>query len=508
MAQQQKQQQDQQKAQEVRQTTVAQLTASPQVSTPAVSDTTPGPDTTPAPAAPAAIIAAAGSRSEAPWPHRNPSRPAAMDSDRRAIGIGLMGLGVVGSGVARILRQKADVYERQIGRPLVIQRVLVRDPAKKRDFPIDPALVTTRAEDLLDDPEIELIIEVMGGERPAYDYLREALQANKFVVTANKEVMAKHGGAAGVGARAQRRSAVRGERRRRHPDHRAAEARPAGERHRQRDGDHQRHDELHPHVDEQRRRELRRSARRGPSAGLCRAGPDERRRGHRRGVQALHPRDARVPHGRASGRRVPRRHHALGERDFTYARELGYAIKLLAIGRKEGERVQLRVHPTMVPADQLLANVDGALNAVEIEGDLMSRVLFQGPGAGSLPTTSAVVADALDAAVSISNNVYWPYSSRHEAGLSVMPTEDVSTRYYLRIGVADEPGVLARTAGALSERAISIASVIQKEVDGQDTAEIVIMTHDAREADLQRALQDIRKLDGVAGVDQVLRVKP
>ena len=117
----------------------------------------------------------------------------------------------------------------------------------------------------------------------------------------------------------------------------------------------------------------------------------------------------------------------LAERDFRYARELGYAIKLLAMGRKQGDQVQLRVHPALVPLDQLLASVDGALNAVEIEGDLMSRVLFQGPGAGSLPTTSAVVADALDAAVSISNRVYWPLSSRREAGLRVMPMDDVDT---------------------------------------------------------------------------------
>jgi homoserine dehydrogenase len=432
-----------------------------------------------------------------------------MDSDRRAIGIGLMGLGVVGSGVARILRQKADVYERQIGRPLVIKRVLVRDPAKKRDFPIDPALVTTRAEDLLDDPEIELIIEVMGGERPAYDYLREALQANKFVVTANKEVMAKHGPELLASAREHNvdllyEASVGGGIPIIAPLKRDLLANDIVS--------------VTAIINGTTNYILTSMSKGGGSfaealaaaQALGYAEPDPTN--DVEGIDAVyklcvlatlafhmdvHPDDVfreGITH--------------LGERDFRYARELGYAIKLLAIGRKEGERVELRVHPTMVPADQLLASVDGALNAVEIEGDLMSRVLFQGPGAGSLPTTSSVVADALDAAVSISNRVYWPYSSRHEAGLSVMPTEDVSTRYYLRIGVADKPGVLARIAGVLSGREISIASVIQKEVDGQETAEIVIMTHDAREADVQRALQDIRKLDGVAGVDQVLRVKP
>jgi homoserine dehydrogenase len=199
----------------------------------------------------------------------------------------------------------------------------------------------------------------------------------------------------------------------------------------------------------------------------------------------------------------------LTARDFAYARELGYAIKLLAIARKCDDRVELRVHPAFVPDGELLANVDGALNAVEIEGDLMSRVLFQGPGAGSLPTTSAVVADVLDAAVSISNSVYWPHSFRREAGPRVMPIDDVRSRYYLRIGVPDRPGVLANIARALGDREISIASVLQKEVDGDHDAEaeIVIMTHDAVERSLRDAIAEIERLPGVTRVEQVLRVK-
>jgi homoserine dehydrogenase len=431
-----------------------------------------------------------------------------MGSDRRAIGIGLMGLGVVGSGVARILQQKSDVYERQIGRPLVIRRVLVRDLAKERAFPVDPMLLTTRARDLLDDPEIDLIIEVIPGEEPAYHYLYDALNANEFVVTGNKEVMAKHG--------AELLSCAR-----EHNVDLLYEASVGGG----------------IPIIAPLKRDLLANDIVGVTAiingttnyilssmsqggksfadalaaaqALGYAEPDPTN--DVEGIDAAYKlcilaalafhMDVRPDDVFREG--ITK----LGERDFVYARELGYAIKLLAIGRKEGAYVQLRVHPTLVAADQLLASVDGAMNAVEIEGDLMNRVLFQGPGAGSLPTTSAVVADVLDAAVSISNHVYWPYSSRREAGLRVVPIDDVRSRYYLRIGVADRPGVLARVAGVLSDHAISIASVIQKEVDGQDTAEIVIMTHEAREADLQRALQEIREVDGVSGVDQVLRVK-
>jgi len=195
-------------------------------------------------------------------------------------------------------------------------------------------------------------------------------------------------------------------------------------------------------------------------------------------------------------------------RDFEYAREMGYAIKLLAMARRVEGGVQARVHPALVPQHELLANIDGVLNAVQVEGDLMNRVLFQGPGAGSLPTASAVVGDALDAAVSISNRVYWPHSFRRDSGVKVLPMSSVRTRYYLRIAVADKPGVLAHLAACLGDAQISIASVLQKEVegDGDARAEIVIMTHLAQEADVQRALDRMRQLPEVAGIEQVLRV--
>ncbi len=432
-----------------------------------------------------------------------------MASDRRAIGIGLMGLGVVGSGVARILNEKADVYARQIGCALEIRRVLVRDPAKERDFRIDPALITTDPADLLNDPAIEMIIEVMGGEQPAYGYLREALSANKFVVTGNKEVMAKHGAELLALAREHNVDLL-------------YEASVGGGI---------------PIIAPLKRDLLANdivgvtaiingttnyiltSMSKGGGSfadalaaaqrlGYAEADPTNDVEGidaaYKLSILATLAFHMDVNPGNIHREGITR----LGARDFQYAHELGYAIKLLAIGRKTGDGVQLRVHPALVSQDQLLASVDGVLNAVEIQGDLMSRVLFQGPGAGSLPTTSAVVADALDAAVSISNHVYWPHSFRRETGLRALPMDDAVSRYYLRIGVADQPGVLARVAGALSERAISIRSVIQKEVDGEGVAEIVIMTHDAREADMQRALQEIAGLKGVNGIEQMLRVMP
>ncbi|HET6615622.1 MAG TPA: homoserine dehydrogenase [Dehalococcoidia bacterium] len=431
-----------------------------------------------------------------------------MDNDRRAIGVGLMGLGVVGSGVARILHEKADVYARQIGCPIVLRRVLVRDVAKARAFDVDPSLLTTNASDLLQDPEIDLIIEMIGAEQPAYGYLREALAAKKFVVTANKEVMAKHGAELILLAREHNVDLL-------------YEASVGGGI---------------PIIAPLKRDLLANdiisvtaiingttnyilSAMSKGGVSFDEALRDAQKLGYAEpdptndveGIDATFKLAILAQlsfHMDVSPGDIYREGITkLTAKDFAYARELGHAIKLLAIGRKQGDRVELHVHPTLISQDELLANVDGVLNAVEIEGDLMNRVLFQGPGAGSLPSTSAVVADALDAAVSISNRVYWPHSFRRESALRALPMSDVRSRFYLRLRVADRPGVLALIAGALSDAQISIASVLQKEDDGPGTAEIVIMTHAAREADIQSSMAAVQSMDGIEAVEQVLRVK-
>lgn len=430
-----------------------------------------------------------------------------MGSDRQAIGIGLMGLGTVGGGVARILHEKAEVYARQIGCPLQVRRVLVRDVARPRAFDVDRSRLTTSAADLLNDPEIDLVIEAMGAEHPAYEYLRDALTAGKFVVTANKEVMAKHGTELLMLAREHNVDLL-------------YEASVGGGI---------------PIIAPLKRDLLANdivavtaiingttnfiltSMGKG-GGGFAEALAEAQRLGYAEpdptndveGIDATYKLAilaALAFHIDARPEDVYREGITkLTARDFEYAHELGYAIKLLAISRKQDGGVQLRVHPALVPEGELLANVDGVLNAVQVEGDLMNRVLFEGPGAGSLPTTSAVVADALDAAVSISNQVYWPHSFRREAGLAVMPVDDVVTRYYLRLGVADRPGVLAHIARVLAEAEISIASVIQKEGGEGNGAEIVIMTHNAREASMRSAIAAMGGIDGFHGVEQMLRV--
>jgi homoserine dehydrogenase len=197
----------------------------------------------------------------------------------------------------------------------------------------------------------------------------------------------------------------------------------------------------------------------------------------------------------------------LTPRDFRYASELGYAIKLLAIARKDSDGLEARVHPVLIPQGELLAKVDGALNAVQVEGDLTGRVLFQGAGAGSLPTTSAIMADVLDAARSIAQEGR-PSRWRYTSDVPVKPMSDLLSRYYIRVEVADRPGVLAGIGGAFGDNGVSIASVIQKETDEEaQTAEIVIMTHVAREAAVLASLRQVEGLDVVRQVGNFLRVE-
>jgi homoserine dehydrogenase len=209
----------------------------------------------------------------------------------------------------------------------------------------------------------------------------------------------------------------------------------------------------------------------------------------------------------------------LTARDFRYAGELGYAIKLLALAKRhvapspspaQGGGVEVRVHPTFVSEDRILARVDGVFNAVEVDGDLTGRIMFYGRGAGALPTTSAVVADLIDLAREIRRGAT-PFASGGPGAVAVLPVrpmDDLVTRYYVRMTVRDQPGVLAQITRVLGDLQISIASVIQKESDeAAQVAEIVIMTHLARERSMQQALKELASLPCVSEIGTVIRVE-
>jgi homoserine dehydrogenase len=313
--------------------------------------------------------------------------------DRSRINIGLLGLGVVGSGVARILTEKAAWYAAQVGRPLVLRRVLIRDLERPRQVELPRELLTTDARDILDDEEIDLVIEVMGGERPAYDYLREALSRGKYVVTANKEVMAKHGPELLDAAREARvdvlyEASVGGGIPLIAPLKRDLLANAMTSVRAIING-------TTNYILTQMSREgwdFERALRKAQELGYAEADPTNDVEGidaaYKIALLASLAFHTRVHPDHVYREGITR----LAARDFRYARELGYAIKLLAMAERSDHGVQVRVHPALIPEDQPLAKVEGVYNAVELTGDLLDRVLFQGPGAGSLPTTSAVVA--------------------------------------------------------------------------------------------------------------------
>ena len=194
--------------------------------------------------------------------------------------------------------------------------------------------------------------------------------------------------------------------------------------------------------------------------------------------------------------------------DFKYARELGFAIKLLAIAKEANSQIEVRVHPVFIPEDYLLAKVDGVYNAILVEGDLVGQVLFYGEGAGASATSSAVVADVVTAAREIiaggDNLEKW----RLEPGKGIKPMAELETCYYLRLNASDQPGVLAQVSKVLGDHRISISSVIQKAIDAKaNTAEVVIMTHPAKEAEMQQALKDLERLSSVKEIGNFIRVE-
>jgi len=199
---------------------------------------------------------------------------------------------------------------------------------------------------------------------------------------------------------------------------------------------------------------------------------------------------------------------SLEAKDFQHAAELGYAIKSLAIATLEGDTIQARLYPALVPLDHMLAKVDGVYNAVEVDGSLCGQVLFHGRGAGSEPTTSAVVGDVIEAARRIASQAPPAAQVHHQRALSIKPIDDLETRYYLRLTVADRPGVLAQISRIFGDGGISLASVLQKDSDpAEKTAELVITTHQAREASVQKALVKVAGLEVVPRINNLLRIE-
>jgi homoserine dehydrogenase len=418
-------------------------------------------------------------------------------------------MGVVGGGVVKVISEKSAQLESLAGCPLSIEGVLVRDISRKRAQELPDGILTTNVEDIFNNPNVDIVIEVMGGETPAYDYISRSISLGKHVVTANKEVMARYGPdiltlAAKKGVQVSFEASVAGGTPIIAPLVRDLVANEVLT--------------IHGIINGTTNYILTNMALAGmdfgdalkeaQELGYAESDPTNDVEGidaaYKLAVLSTLGFRARVRDTDVYREGITK----LSALDFQYADELGYTIKLLAIASKENGSIQARVHPVFVPQGVMIANVNGVLNAVEVQTDLAGRVLFHGAGAGSMPTTSAVIADVVNIARNVTGNVVPPPPIKLSEGVGIRPIDELETKYYIRMNVMEGTGVFAQILKVLGDLKISIASVIQKETDEEaQRAEIVLMTHRARESDVQDALKVIEGLDVVNYIGNLIRVE-
>jgi homoserine dehydrogenase len=418
--------------------------------------------------------------------------------------IGLIGLGTVGTGVARLLTEHAERIARRAGRPIRWKWAAVRDTRKPRDVPLDGVRVTSDVDQLINDPEVDVVVEAMGGIEPALQYVLAALAAGKHVVTANKALLAEHGAKVFAQARAACRAvAFEGSVGGGIPIVQALAFALAANQ----------VQSLSAIVNGTCNFILTRmtsdglpyeaALRQAQELGYAEADPtldvDGTDTAHKLAILAQLAFETNVRLGAIPRQGIDRLHLA----DLKYAGELGYVVKLLALAKLSDAGLELRVAPALVKQGRPLAEVRGPYNAIRVLGDAVGDTLFYGRGAGAMPTASAVVSDLIDVVTGRAGSParlpdLWSESARPVALVS--PSQ-IKSRYYLRFTIADRPGVLAKLARILGDHGISIASVIQHD-PGDDAPDpspvpLVIMTHLAVQADLHTALQEIDRLDDV-----------
>ncbi len=429
----------------------------------------------------------------------------------KTINIGLVGFGTVGTGVVKLLKGQAPLLQRRLAARLRLKRIADLDLTKPRDVEVDPKILTTDAREIIEDPAIDIVIELIGGTTAAREVSLAALRSGKHLVTANKALLATHGLELFRAAAEKRvdlgfEATVCGG----IPIIRAVrEGLVANRIH-----------SIEGIVNGTCNYILTKMTELGaPFAEVLKEAQDQ---GYAEanpsldidGIDAAHKLQilASIAYGGSvdfnaiyvEGIR------GIDPDDIQYAKELGYRVKLLAIAKETDGEIEVRVHPTLIPEDHLLASVGGVFNAVYIVGDATGSLMFYGRGAGQLPTASAVVSDVVE----IAQNILYQRPSRPShipaiagEGLKIRPMAEVRTRYYLRVMAVDKPGVLSKVSGILGSHDISIASVIQKGRHARASVPVVMMTHEAVEGAMRRALAEIDALDVVSGRTVCLRVE-
>ncbi len=441
-----------------------------------------------------------------------------QSGDGAPVGIGVIGLGTIGTGVVRVLEENARVIAERLGFPLRVVRIADLDTATDRGIDLDGIHFDADADALVRSPDVQIVVELIGGYDTARRLILDAIAAGKHVVTANKALLALHG--AEIFAAASK-----------HAVDVAFEASVGGGipiLRSVREGlAANRVESVHGIMNgttnyvltemEKTGEPFEAVLKRAQELGYAEADPTF----DVDGTDAAHKLTLLV--GMAFGaeltfKEIPTEGiQDLTPVDFEAAEELGYRFKLLGIAKARGDAetdpIEARVHPTLLPAESLLAKVDGAMNAIAVHGNAVGSTLFYGAGAGQMPTASAVVADAMELAREIRRGgagrvAPLSYASSALRPRPLVPLGELFGRYYLHFTAVDRPNVLAHIAGALGEHDISIESVIQKgRAEAIGAVPVIVLTHPAREADVRRAIDAIDALSETPAPTRIVRVE-
>ncbi len=424
------------------------------------------------------------------------------------INVGIIGFGTVGAGTAKILLNNRDIILERTGIDVNLRRIADLDIKRDRGIRLARGVLTTDAEAVINDPEIDVVVELIGGTTIAKEVVLKALKAGKHVVTANKALLATYGREIFRTAAANRlqvgfEASVGGG----IPIIKVVREGLVANRIRAIYGivNGTTNYILTKMTDE--KAEFGEVLKEAQKLGYAEADPTYDVEGidsaHKLAILATlaygAPYSIRDVHVEGITSITPM--------DIEFARELGYKLKLLAIAKAGGGGIELRVHPTMVPEDNLISKVDGVYNAVYVEGDAVGSTLYYGRGAGDMPTGSAVVSDIVDIALAVAGCAPARPSLATTGRKALMKMDDVVSMYYFRFAALDRPGVLSKISGILGSRNISIISVIQKGRHSGKAVPLVVLTHLARERDVAAALREINRLSVVAGKTVCIRVE-
>lgn len=426
------------------------------------------------------------------------------------INVGIIGFGIVGSGTAKVLLENKDVLSERLGFELNLKRIADLDIVRDRGIRVPEGVLTTDVNHIFDDPDIQIVVELIGGINPAKKFILKAIEKGKHVVTANKALLATEGtdifnAAREAGVEIGYEASVAGA----IPIIKVMKESLIANRIQAIYGIINGTSNYILTKMTEENVEFSQALKEAQALGYAEADPTF----DIEGIDTAHKLTilATLAYG------IPLSYKSvhiegisqISTQDIAFASELGYKVKLLAITKKSDGEIELRVHPTMLPKDYLIAKVDGPFNAIYVEGDATGSTLYYGKGAGSVPTGSAVVSDIADIARNIRKNAVGrvPTIPKISHPAKIKNIDDVVSRYYFRFSALDKPGVLSKISGILGNYNISITSVIQKGRKIGEAVPLVVLTHEAKEKDMRKAVEEIDKLPIVMDKTVFIRVE-